>query len=713
MKVSIAITVLNEERTIVGLLESIFHQTKKPDEVVIVDGGSTDRTVSLIKEFQRRYDKGEVIQLIVEKNSNRAKGRNLAIERATFEIVALTDAGCILDPNWLFEITKPFKDPRVEIVSGYYKDRARSVFEKCVAAYVFVMPDRVDVKKFLPSSRSMAMRKSLFRETGGFPKEYPLNEDYVFNLRLKKLNKQFFFNKKAICYWLPRENIRESFSMFYRFAKGDSQARIFRPKVLLIFLRYLFGLLFLLLSLMNSLFLPLLAIGLLSYTIWSILKNYRYVKDVRALLYLPLLQFTSDIAAMAGTSSGLLANFPLAVFTNTAYQVIGKIVVTSLGLLTTILLTRYLGVHGFGQFALIFAYFALVSTVADFGLGTLLTRELAKGEERTDYIGTVFTLRIIISTVVHALFVIASFFLPYPQMVKSGIIIYSLGSFFSLLYNLYFSVFQAELQLQKHLIAQSVGSLVSLLLVLLFIKLNLSFAFIIVAQVLANMTMFLTGFAMLGKSMRLVLNLPVALVILRQALPLLFSSMLAVVYFRVDFLILSFFKDPNIFPDVGIYAASYRIFEILIVFGTFFTNALFPVFVREVKSPAFLKIFRDSLSVSFLLALVGLFSLLFLAKYVVLIVAGEKFLASVLPLQILSVALALSLFLNTYYALIVAKDQQKYAVVVGIVAALFNIFANILFIPTFSYLASSLITVATSLIILISYMFIVERSLRI
>ena len=77
----------------------------------------------------------------------------------------------------------------------------------------------------------MAIRKRVWEEAGRFPEEFSLNEDYVFTKTLKRMGKKFQFAKGAIVYWKPRENFKKAFLMFYYFAKGDAEARLFRPKV--------------------------------------------------------------------------------------------------------------------------------------------------------------------------------------------------------------------------------------------------------------------------------------------------------------------------------------------------------------------------------------------------------------------------------------------------------------------------------------------------
>lgn len=309
MKVTFITTVYNEESTIVDLLKSIFSQTKFPDEVIIVDGGSTDNTVFEISNFKFPTSGPKANIKLILKNGNRSIGRNEAIKRASNEIIVCSDAGCILDKDWVKNIIKPFDYLRADVVAGYYRGQAKTIFQKCLIPYVLVMPDRVDKNNFLPATRSIAFKKSVWKKIGGFPEDFSDNEDYIFARKLKKINANIVFEKKAIVYWMPRNNIKDTFVMFYRFAKGDAESRIFRQKVILIFLRYILG--FVLLSLFFALKLHLMLNALyfllLTYVLWSIIKNFRYVRNIQAILFLPFLQFVSDFAVMLGTIRGLFS----------------------------------------------------------------------------------------------------------------------------------------------------------------------------------------------------------------------------------------------------------------------------------------------------------------------------------------------------------------------------------------------------------------------
>jgi glycosyltransferase involved in cell wall biosynthesis len=307
LKISLVCTVFNEAKTITQFLESIDNQSRLPDEVVIVDGGSEDETFSKILEFGSKEKRKLNLKVFVKKG-NRSVGRNFAIEKAENDIILSSDSGCILEKNWVKEIIKPFNDKKIDVVAGYYKGISKNIFQKSLIPYVLVMEDRIDEKEFLPATRSMAFRKTVWKKIGGFDKELSHNEDYAFANKIKKADFKITFTKRAIVYWLPRKNLVQSFKMFFRFALGDVQSKIFRPKVTFIFLRYILIVYLSVLCFIEK-SLPLyifLLLGFLLYLGWSIWKNYKYVKSSKAVIYLPLLQLTSDIAILLGSILGLL-----------------------------------------------------------------------------------------------------------------------------------------------------------------------------------------------------------------------------------------------------------------------------------------------------------------------------------------------------------------------------------------------------------------------
>jgi len=290
LKTSFITTVLNEADSIKEYLESIISQSQKPDEIVIIDAGSTDRTQAIIKNIIKKTL--IPIKLIIKKNILRSTGRNLAIKTAKHSIIVVSDAGNILDKDWLKTIIEPFTNPKVQSVAGYYQVKTNNVFEKCVAPFVAIMPDKFNQKTFLPSSRSLAFKKTAWQKVGGYPEFLNTCEDLIFATNLKK-NTNMAIKPSAIVFWRQVSNFKDFFKMIKNYAKGDVQSR-YKPhlkKIILVFIRYLIfaGLPFLF---------PF-------YLIWPIINFYRYVKHPLAFLYLPLLQILLDTAIILGSLYGI------------------------------------------------------------------------------------------------------------------------------------------------------------------------------------------------------------------------------------------------------------------------------------------------------------------------------------------------------------------------------------------------------------------------
>ncbi len=306
MKTSLILTVFNEEKNILNFLNSLKIQIKKSDEILIVDACSTDNTVLVIKGF---IEKNKKINLkIFSKNGNISVGRNYAIKNAKNEIILCTDADCELDKKWVKNISIPFEDKKIDVVAGFYKPKANSVFEKCLATYTSVMPDKLDKDNFIPSSRSIAFRKSAWEKIGGYPQWLDRGEDLYFAKALKEKGLNFKFAKDAFVHWPQRKNLHEAFMQFYGYAKGDGQALNIRNGALLVYLRYFLASYLIFISILERSIIGVLFVGILFifYILWSIKKNYYYVKEKKAIFILPLLQFAADFAILSGTILGLI-----------------------------------------------------------------------------------------------------------------------------------------------------------------------------------------------------------------------------------------------------------------------------------------------------------------------------------------------------------------------------------------------------------------------
>ena len=158
--VSLIFTVRNEEAALPALLQSLQAQERPPDEIVVADGGSTDSTIGLLREFAAQNPQVTVLEV---PDHNIAQGRNAAIRAANGEIIAVTDAGVFLPFYWLAELVRPLEQrPEVDMVSGFSQAAPQYRFESLLAATTLPLVSEIREASYLASSRTVAFRKVLW-----------------------------------------------------------------------------------------------------------------------------------------------------------------------------------------------------------------------------------------------------------------------------------------------------------------------------------------------------------------------------------------------------------------------------------------------------------------------------------------------------------------------------------------------------------------------
>ncbi len=238
--VSVVATVLNEAASIDRLLCSLAGQTRLPDEVVIVDGGSTDGTAEALEIFCRQapFD----MQILVRPGANISQGRNVAIEAAAGPLIAITDAGVRLEPDWLERLIAPFAaEPAPDVVSGFFVPEYHSLFELALGASTLPRLEEIDPQRFYPSSRSVALRREAWAQVGGYPEWLDYCEDLLFDFALRDAGYRFAFAPDAVVHFRPRSNLRAYFRQYYRYARGDGKADFWRYRHALRYGTYLLG----------------------------------------------------------------------------------------------------------------------------------------------------------------------------------------------------------------------------------------------------------------------------------------------------------------------------------------------------------------------------------------------------------------------------------------------------------------------------------------
>jgi GT2 family glycosyltransferase len=300
MKITLVATVKDAAEHIGEFLDSVRAQTRPPDEVVIVDGGSADGTLEILRSAAD-------VTLIEAPGANIAEGRNTAIRAAAHEMIAVSDADCVLGPDWLSRLERAIENG-ADVAMGFYRPITRSFFEACAAAVSVRDEDEVDPDRFMPSSRSVAFRREAFEGAGGYPEWLAIGEDMYLNHRLRENDATMDFVPRAVAYWRIRPTPGDMWRQYFRYAEGDGAAGMYPERHALRF--GIYGLLLGALLSRRRRPLSFLAVAGAFYARRPIrrvrrLLPGRAMERAAALVAVPALMALADAAKMAGYLSGL------------------------------------------------------------------------------------------------------------------------------------------------------------------------------------------------------------------------------------------------------------------------------------------------------------------------------------------------------------------------------------------------------------------------
>ncbi len=230
---SLVSTVFNEAERLDAMMSDLERQSKDPSEIVITDAGSTDGTYERLVRWAEASDLN--IRILSMSGCNVASGRNMAIEQASGPIIVSTDFGCRFHPDWLKSLMEPFEDPAVAVVGGAYTVDAQTIW--CSAAkanYILTNGYRIVLDDhFIPSSRSIAFKKAVWQDVGGYDEWLTLAaDDLVFGLKLKAKGYHIALVDKPYVYWGRHDTFSAYAKEAFRYGLGDGEARVNRRNTL-------------------------------------------------------------------------------------------------------------------------------------------------------------------------------------------------------------------------------------------------------------------------------------------------------------------------------------------------------------------------------------------------------------------------------------------------------------------------------------------------
>lgn len=212
MKISVVIPAYNEEKYLSKTLESIAKLDRKPDEIIVIDGSSTDKTIQVARDGGAR--------VITVEHRGIGFARQKGLEAAGGDIVAFTDADTVVPKDWLIKIVAKLSQPNVAGVYGGFRLSDGPFFyrfyinfiQPCIIAFFH----RIGMP--LAPGQNSAFWKKAGLAAGGYPEDFKIAEDIEMARRLLTVGEVGYLAQCAVMSSGRRGN--EGISFLFRVSKA-------------------------------------------------------------------------------------------------------------------------------------------------------------------------------------------------------------------------------------------------------------------------------------------------------------------------------------------------------------------------------------------------------------------------------------------------------------------------------------------------------------
>jgi cellulose synthase/poly-beta-1,6-N-acetylglucosamine synthase-like glycosyltransferase/spore germination protein YaaH/peptidoglycan/xylan/chitin deacetylase (PgdA/CDA1 family) len=238
-EVTVLIPAHNEESVIVQTVQSVLHSDLNEIHVIVVDDGSSDRTLELL---QGNFGKNDRVQIIHQVNQGKAAALNNALSYAKTEFVVTIDADTEIERDAIRKLLRHFSDPKVGAVAGNVKVGNRSRWLTRWQALEYITSQNMEKRAFdllncitvVPGALG-AWRREAIEAVGGITAD-TVAEDADLTIAIRRLGWRVTYDEEAIAWTeapetpgqLIRQRFRWTFGTLQSFWKHSDT--LFRPK---------------------------------------------------------------------------------------------------------------------------------------------------------------------------------------------------------------------------------------------------------------------------------------------------------------------------------------------------------------------------------------------------------------------------------------------------------------------------------------------------
>lgn len=391
---------------------------------------------------------------------------------------------------------------------------------------------------------------------------------------------------------------------------------------------------------------------------------------------------------------------------NTMYQIVGKVVAVTAGLIALRVIVAYLDTEAYGSYATAVAFLTFFSVLADMGFYLVMVQEISKPgpySAKQSKINLIVTLRVISGLVVFGVAPVIALLFAYQAQTMQLILIGALAFFPLTINQVLVPIFQKELVTQKIVTAEITGRLALLGMYGVIVWLGGNLNQIMIAMIIANTIQFMITWRFARKYTKISLywNKKQAVAVLRRAWPLAAVIIFNLIYFRIDAIMLSKMQGEI---AVAIYSIAYKVLEIVTIIPTLILGLILPILTRNAakgQTKAFATTFESTLMAIMTVGMPIVVGGTLLAAPIIRLLSDDKFPESVGVLQLLMGAIAVIFLGNIFNHGMIALEKQRTITWVYAIGAIVSIGTNLIAIPMFSYTGAAVTTIGVEALVMV------------
>lgn len=314
--VSVIIPTKNAEKHIFTCIESLEKSDYPNDkfELIVIDGGSVDKTVDIVKKLQKKYAN---IRLIFADGANTSVGRNIGIKSASGDIIINFSGHAVAEKDFIRVLSTKLQDSENNIAGvgckdGIPVDQSTSIAQyiECITSTKLggsAMHQHMEFhgEQFSDSISFTAYRREIFEKVGFFDPALPSGDDAELNLRIRKAGYKLLHTPATCIYRYRREKLKDFFWQMFNY--GRSRMQIIKkhpnsirlvyliPELFVAYLFTFFALLFLNSTMLFTAWISGIFIYFLLLLGFSIKISFSK-KNLKLLIVCPILYFTEHFA---------------------------------------------------------------------------------------------------------------------------------------------------------------------------------------------------------------------------------------------------------------------------------------------------------------------------------------------------------------------------------------------------------------------------------